>query len=203
ARERRRHLRRRGEAAALPGHGVRPGADLAADARPDRPAGDAGRPPHRRADRPRTGRGPRAGSDPPRHQAGQHPAAGPPPPAPPPPFPPAAGERGRKVRPTDFGRARAADDASISQSGVIAGTPLYMAPEQARGDTLDPRADLFSLGSVLYTMASGRPPFRAANPLAVLKRVAEDTPRPIREVIPEVPQWLCDFIARLHAKDPA
>src|SRR5262249_58484756 len=66
-----------------------------------------------------------------------------------------------------------------------------------------PRADLFSLGSVLYTMASGRPPFRAATPLAVLKRVAEDTPRPIRQIIPEVPQWLCDLITRLHAKDPA
>jgi hypothetical protein len=114
-------------------------------------------------------------------------------------------ERGveQKVKLTDFGLARAADDASISQSGVVAGTPLYMAPEQARGETLDHRADLFSLGSVLYTMTSGRPPFRAASALAVLKRVAEDTPRPIREIIPEVPQWLCDLIARLHAKDPA
>jgi hypothetical protein len=114
-------------------------------------------------------------------------------------------ERGieHKVKITDFGLARAVDDASLTQSGVIAGTPLYMAPEQARGDTLDPRADLFSLGSVLYTMASGRPPFRASTPLAVLKRVAEDTPRPIREVVPEVPQWLCDLIGKLHAKDPA
>jgi hypothetical protein len=109
----------------------------------------------------------------------------------------------QNVKITDFGLARAADDASLSQSGVIAGTPLYMAPEQAKGEPLDPRADLFSLGSVLYTMASGRPPFRAATPLAVLKRVAEDTPRPIRQIIPEVPQWLCDLIARLHAKDPA
>jgi serine/threonine protein kinase len=109
----------------------------------------------------------------------------------------------QNVKITDFGLARAADDASLSQSGVIAGTPLYMAPEQAKGEPPDPRADLFSLGSVLYTMASGRPPFRANTPLAVLKRVAEDTPRPIRQIIPEVPQWLCDLIARLHAKDPA
>jgi hypothetical protein len=109
----------------------------------------------------------------------------------------------QKVKITDFGLARAVDDASLSQSGVVAGTPLYMAPEQARGEALDHRADLFSLGSVLYTMASGRPPFRAATALAVLKRVAEDTPRPIRQIIPEVPQWLCDLIARLHAKDPA
>src|SRR5437868_11980945 len=79
---------------------------------------------------------------------------------------------------------------------------MYMAPEQAKGETLDQRADLFSLGSVLYQVAAGRPPFRANGTLAVLKRVAEDTPRPIREIIPEVPQWLCDVIARLHAKKP-
>lgn len=108
-----------------------------------------------------------------------------------------------KVKITDFGLARTADDASLTQSGVIAGTPLYMAPEQARGDSLDPRADLFSLGSVLYTMVSGRPPFRASTALSVLKRVADDTPRSIREIVPDVPQWLCDIIARLHAKDPA
>jgi hypothetical protein len=109
----------------------------------------------------------------------------------------------QNVKITDFGLARAADDASLSQSGVIAGTPLFMAPEQATGEAPDPRSDLFSLGSVLYAMASGRPPFRAATPLAVLKRVAEDTPRPIRQIIPEVPQWLCDVITKLHAKDPA
>ena len=103
---------------------------------------------------------------------------------------------------TDFGLARAADDASISQSGIIAGTPMYMAPEQAEGQTLDQRADLFSLGSVLYQMVAGRPPFRANTAVAVLKRVAEDRPRAIREIIPETPQWLCDIIAKLHAKDP-
>ena len=107
------------------------------------------------------------------------------------------------VKITDFGLARAADDASITQSGFIAGTPMYMAPEQAQGETIDQRADLFSLGSVLYTMCSGRPPFRAANTMAVLKRVVEDTPRPIREIIPEVPEWLCELISGLHAKNPA
>lgn len=107
-----------------------------------------------------------------------------------------------KVKLTDFGLARAADDASISQSGIIAGTPMYMAPEQAKGDKLDQRADVFSLGSVLYQMAAGRPPFRANGTVAVLKRVAEDTPRDIREIIPETPQWLCDIITKLHAKNP-
>src|SRR6516165_9735243 len=51
-------------------------------------------------------------------------------------------------------------------------------------------------------MVSGRPPFRANTTVAVLKRVADDTPRPIREIIPETPQWLCDIIAKLHAKEP-
>ncbi|WP_425619101.1 protein kinase [Anatilimnocola sp. NA78] len=108
-----------------------------------------------------------------------------------------------RVKITDFGLARAADDASLTQSGVIAGTPLYMAPEQALGQPLDPRADLFSLGSVLYQMVAGHPPFRASTTVAALKRVAEDTPRPIREIIPETPHWLCEFIAKLHAKNPA
>jgi serine/threonine protein kinase len=106
------------------------------------------------------------------------------------------------VKITDFGLARAADDASISQSGIIAGTPMYMAPEQTKGDKLDRRADLFSLGSELDQMASGRPPFRANSTVAVLKRVAEDAPRDIREIIPETPHWLCDIIAKLHAKNP-
>ena len=106
------------------------------------------------------------------------------------------------VKITDFGLARTADDASMTQSGMIAGTPLYMAPEQALGQKLDQRADLFSFGSVLYQMLSGRPPFRAPNTVAVLKRVVEDAPRPIQEIIPEVPQWVSELIGHLHAKDP-
>jgi serine/threonine protein kinase/WD40 repeat protein len=106
-----------------------------------------------------------------------------------------------RVKITDFGLARTADDASMSQSGMIAGTPLYMAPEQALGQQLDQRADLFSFGSVLYQMVSGHPPFRAPAALAVLKRVVEDTPRPLQETIPETPDWLCAIIAKLHAKN--
>jgi WD40 repeat protein len=113
-------------------------------------------------------------------------------------------EQGRdRVKITDFGLARSADDASLTQSGVIAGTPLYMSPEQAQGVEIDQRSDLFSLGSVLYVMCSGRPPFRAATTLAVLKRVAEEQPRPVHEIIPEVPDWLVAIIAKLHAKNPA
>jgi Protein kinase domain len=108
----------------------------------------------------------------------------------------------QRVKITDFGLARAMDDASLTQSGFVAGSPLYMAPEQARGEALDYRADLFSLGSVLYTLCTGRPPFRAANTLAVLRRVCEETPRPIRETNPEVPDWLAAVVEKLMAKDP-
>jgi serine/threonine protein kinase len=108
-----------------------------------------------------------------------------------------------RARLTDFGLARTGDDASLTQSGMIAGTPLYMSPEQARGEALDQRADLFSLGSVLYTMVTGRPPFRARNTVAVLKRVVEDAPRPICQVIDGVPVGLCAVIRRLLEKNPA
>ena len=108
-----------------------------------------------------------------------------------------------RVRITDFGLARAVDDASLTQSGVVAGTPQYMAPEQANGDAVDERADLFSLGSVLYTMLAGHAPFRATTTMGVLKRLCENTARPIREINPDVPDWLVIMINRLHAKRPA
>jgi eukaryotic-like serine/threonine-protein kinase len=107
-----------------------------------------------------------------------------------------------RVMLTDFGLARAADDASLTRSGVIPGTPQYMSPEQARGDTADPRSDLFSLGSVLYAMCAGHPPFRAETALAVLRRISDEKPRPIREVNPDTPPWLAMVIDRLHAKRP-
>lgn len=104
---------------------------------------------------------------------------------------------------TDFGLARAVDDATMTRSGVIAGTPQYMSPEQAHGQAIDYRADLFSLGSVLYAMCAGHPPFRAETTMGILRRICEETPRPICEVNPDVPDWLGRIIARLHAKDPA
>ncbi len=112
------------------------------------------------------------------------------------------GEVEQKVKITDFGLARASDDASLTRSGMISGTPMYMAPEQAMGQTLDHRTDLFSLGSVLYQMACGRPPFRAPNTVAVLRRVAEDTPRALQEIVPELPDWLVVIINKLLAKKP-
>jgi len=108
-----------------------------------------------------------------------------------------------RVKITDFGLARMTDDVQLTQQGVVAGTPEYMAPEQARGEVTDYRADLFSLGSVLYAMCTGQPPFRANTAVAVLRRVSDETPRPIRELNPDVPACLEAFIARLMAKKPA
>jgi serine/threonine protein kinase len=107
-----------------------------------------------------------------------------------------------RVKLTDFGLARAVDDVSLTQSGVVAGTPQYMAPEQASGGVVDHRADLFSLGSVLYALCTGRAPFRASATMAVLKRVCEDTPRPIQDINPDIPDWLVQIIGKLHAKAP-
>ncbi len=108
-----------------------------------------------------------------------------------------------RVSLTDFGLARAADDASVTQSGVIAGTPQFMSPEQARGDAIDARSDLFSLGSVLYAMCTGRSPFRAETTMGVLSRIHNETPRPIRQVNSDIPPWLQAIIDRLLAKNPA
>ncbi len=85
-----------------------------------------------------------------------------------------------RVKLTDFGLARAAEDVKLTRTGFVAGTPLYMAPEQARGDEVDHRADLFSLGSVLYEAATGTAPFDGKTPLAVLRRVADETPTPLQ-----------------------
>lgn len=109
----------------------------------------------------------------------------------------------QRVKLTDFGLARTVDDYGLTASGVIAGTPQYMAPEQAQGETITARADLFSLGSVMYAMCTGHSPFRASTTMGVLKNVCDATPRPIRDLNPDVPDWLCAIIDRLLAKDPA
>ncbi len=111
-------------------------------------------------------------------------------------------EGGHRVLISDFGLARALDDASMTASGVIAGTPPYMSPEQARGETADCRSDLFSLGSVIYAMATGRPPFRGESPLAVLRQIGEQAPAPIRAINERMPAWLQWLVERLMRKLP-
>jgi serine/threonine-protein kinase len=113
------------------------------------------------------------------------------------------GGEGSRVKITDFGLARTADDVQLTRDGVLAGTPEYMAPEQARGEPVDHRSDLFSLGSVLYALCTGLPPFRGPSTPAVLRQVSDDQPAPIRFSNPETPEWLEAFISRLLDKNPA
>ena len=105
-----------------------------------------------------------------------------------------------RVTITDFGLARAVDDASMTRSGVIAGTPQYMSPEQARGEPIDARSDLFSLGSLLYAMCTGHSPFRAETSFGVIHRITHDEPRPITEINPDIPLWLEGIVMKLLSK---
>ncbi|MBL8856206.1 MAG: serine/threonine protein kinase [Planctomycetaceae bacterium] len=113
------------------------------------------------------------------------------------------GEGVERVTLTDFGLARSVDDASVTQHGTIAGTPQYMSPEQARGESVEQASDLFSLGSVLYTLCTGRAPFRADSSHSVMRKIIDEEPVPIRDLNPEIPEWLCDIVAKLMAKDKA
>ncbi|OYW19373.1 MAG: hypothetical protein B7Z55_08960 [Planctomycetales bacterium 12-60-4] len=93
-----------------------------------------------------------------------------------------------------------ADD--LTDSNQLMGTLNYMAPEQALGNEIDERADLFSFGAVLYEMCAGEPPFTGNTPLAVLKQITDSPARPVRALNPEIPGWLSDLIQQLLAKRP-
>jgi len=109
-----------------------------------------------------------------------------------------------RVKILDFGLARSArDSASLTQTGIIVGTPSYMSPEQARGPKVDGRSDLFSLGSVLYEAATGRRPFSGSDAMAVLSSLAVDIPMPPVELNSAIPFDLSDLIMDLLEKDPA
>ncbi len=105
-----------------------------------------------------------------------------------------------RVLVSDFGLARVTDGATVTLSGMIAGTPSYMAPEQARGEQIDQRSDLFSLGSVMYAMCTAAAPFPSETVYGVIRRICEAEPRPIRESTPEVPEWLESLIRKLLSK---
>jgi len=107
-----------------------------------------------------------------------------------------------EVRITDFGLARAEGSDRLTKTGVVLGTPRYMSPEQARGDAVDHRSDLFSLGSVLYTMCVGRAPFIGRQQADVVMAVAAANMVPIESIDPSLPDWLRTLIHRLHALDP-
>ena len=103
---------------------------------------------------------------------------------------------------TDFGLARCEDDASLTRTGWLTGTPNYMSPEQTLGERPDHRSDLFSLGCVIYFMSTGRLPFRADSPLSVLRRIQNDEPAPVRSINSAVSSTLADILTLLLKKSP-
>ncbi len=110
---------------------------------------------------------------------------------------------GDRVCIVDFGIAHLDDGESrLTQMGTVMGTPDYMAPEQARGEEVDERCDLFSLGSVLYRAATGELPFSRGNPMATLMAVSESTPQPPSQLNPDLPIGFEELILKLLAKQP-
>jgi Leucine-rich repeat (LRR) protein len=113
-------------------------------------------------------------------------------------------EAGGRVKIVDFGLARAVEgDAQLTGSGYVVGTPAYMAPEQAMGQEVSPRADLFSLGVVLYRLCTGRLPFPGKTSLEVMRSLATQEPRAVGEENAAVAPALAELVMRLLAKDPA
>ncbi|HSS79063.1 MAG TPA: protein kinase, partial [Thermoanaerobaculia bacterium] len=106
------------------------------------------------------------------------------------------------VKILDFGLAKLAGSAAITRTGSSVGTPAYMSPEQARGEEVDHRADLWSLGIVLYEMVAGRRPFRGEHEQAVLFSLLNERPRPLHELRSEAPPELERIVDGLLAKDP-
>lgn len=103
----------------------------------------------------------------------------------------------------DFGVARSIDSTGLTHTGAIIGTPDYLAPEQARGDTVDARADLYALGLILYEMLAGEPAFAGTTPAESIARRLTSAPAGIESRRPEVPRWLARVIAKLLKPNPA
>ncbi len=106
------------------------------------------------------------------------------------------------VKILDFGLAKLAGSAAITRTGSSVGTPAYMSPEQARGEEVDHRADLWSLGVVLYEMVAGRRPFKGEHEQAVLFSLLNEHPRPLHELRPDAPPELERIVDSLLAKEP-
>src|SRR5581483_5417875 len=108
----------------------------------------------------------------------------------------------KRVKILDFGLARVGGGGQLTGTGQVIGTPRYMAPEQARGGAVDARSDLFSLGCVLYRMASGMEPFTGDSVMAVLTALAVEDPRPLHDLNPTLPAPFVHLVERLLQKKP-
>jgi len=108
-----------------------------------------------------------------------------------------------EVKLADFGIARLFGDSRHTMAGTVVGTAEYMAPEQASGGVVDPRADLYALGLVMFAMLAGKPPFHGGTADQLLERHRREPPPRVATLVPEVPTVLDALIDRLLAKDPA
>ncbi len=106
------------------------------------------------------------------------------------------------VKLADFGIAQLFGRSRLTAVGTVVGTLDYMAPEQAEGGVVDARADLYSLGAVLYCLLSGRPPLRAKTLAEMLEKLHHNRPEPIRQLVPDVPEPLEQLLEQLLEKDP-
>ena len=112
--------------------------------------------------------------------------------------------RGGELKVADFGLAKPRDPSlGLTRTGAVMGTPLYMAPEQARGEELDHRADMYALGCTFYHLVSGAPPFDGPNVVALLSKHLSVPPPPLRERAPELPARLATIVERVMAKQAA
>jgi serine/threonine-protein kinase len=110
-----------------------------------------------------------------------------------------------EVKITDFGLSRcfAADTPlNLTQTGITMGTPLYMSPEQVRGQPVDPRSDIYSFGVTCYYMLAGEPPFRGTAAFDVAIQHVQGEPRPLASIRPDLPPELCAIVHRMMAKRP-
>jgi serine/threonine protein kinase len=106
------------------------------------------------------------------------------------------------VKILDFGIAKLLGAAGLTRVGSSLGTPAYMSPEQARGEEVDPRTDVWSLGAVLYEMVTGRRPFRGEHEQTVLYSLFNEEPEPVLQLRPDAPPELARIVGRMLAKDP-
>ncbi len=110
-------------------------------------------------------------------------------------------EKGQ-VKILDFGLARKKGLTKLTKTGSTVGTASYMSPEQARGETIDQRTDLWSLGVVLYEMVTGKLPFQGVHEAAILYSVVNEEPQPIQTVVPDASPELVHIVRRALEKDP-
>ncbi|HTZ91447.1 MAG TPA: Stk1 family PASTA domain-containing Ser/Thr kinase [Streptosporangiaceae bacterium] len=113
--------------------------------------------------------------------------------------------RSGDVKVMDFGIARAVSDSQLTmtQTAQVIGTAQYLSPEQARGERVDARSDLYSTGCLLYELLTGRPPFTGDSPVAIAYQHVKEEPLPPSRVDPEVPAWADAIVLKAMQKDPA